>query len=364
MARDPLSTYQAKRDFSRTSEPEGSKAARKASKSADRKKSDKDGDGSRDEARFVVQRHRATARHYDFRLEVDGVLASWAVPKGPTLDPEVKSLAVHVEDHPIEYFDFEGVIPRGEYGGGDVIVWDWGTWTPTNTDDPGTAIPEGEIHFDLRGEKLAGRFALVRTRRRQGNKEQWLLIKKHDDAARSGWNPEDHPASVKTGRTNDEVAADPDCAVARRQAGRRGRGVPRPGSTAKPTSKWAPANVGSSATARTKASKAATTKPPGTDTSATGTRPDKRTGTKRAPERKRPPHGRRQEERQQIQGRTKSRSGPTATQLRKLDHLGGSAKKKDGAWTIHATEVKLTNLDKVLFPADATLDRPRSRNGT
>jgi bifunctional non-homologous end joining protein LigD len=148
--------------------------------------------------------------HYDFRLEVDGVLASWAVPKGPTLDPKARQLAVHVEDHPLEYADFEGVIPGGQYGGGDVIVWDRGSWHPAETTDPARAIADGEVHFDLHGEKLAGRFALVRTRTDRRGREQWLLIHKNDDHARAGWNPEDHPRSVKTGRTNDEVAAAPE----------------------------------------------------------------------------------------------------------------------------------------------------------
>ncbi len=186
-----LRTYRAKRDFSVTAEPAGSGTAA--------------GSG-----RFVVQRHRARRLHYDLRLEVDGVLASWAVPKGPTLDPKARQLAVHVEDHPIEYFDFEGVIPKGEYGGGDVIVWDWGTWEPVGTDDPARAIEKGDLHFDLQGEKLAGRFVLVRRDRDQSGKEQWLLLHKNDEHAVPGWDPEDHPRSVKTGRTNDEVAVAPE----------------------------------------------------------------------------------------------------------------------------------------------------------
>ncbi|MBW3579621.1 MAG: ATP-dependent DNA ligase [Actinobacteria bacterium] len=190
-AQQRLATYRAKRDFSVTAEPAGTAVA----------------SGSR---RFVVQRHRARRRHYDLRLEVDGVLASWAVPKGPTLDPRARQLAVHVEDHPIEYFDFEGVIPKGQYGGGDVIVWDWGTWQPVRTDDPSKAIQRGELHFDLDGEKLGGRFVLVRRDRDRSGKEQWLLLHKDDDHARAGWDPEDHPRSVKTGRTNEEVAAAPD----------------------------------------------------------------------------------------------------------------------------------------------------------
>ena len=161
-----------------------------------------------------MQRHRARRLHYDFRLEIDDVLVSWAVPKGPTLDPDARRLAVHVEDHPIEYEMFEGVIPAGEYGGGDVIVWDRGTWQPHGTDDPGQAVRDGELHVDLVGERLRGRFALVR-RQDRGNassegKEQWLLVHKRDRFARQGWDPEEHRTSVLSGRTNDEVKAAPD----------------------------------------------------------------------------------------------------------------------------------------------------------
>ena len=117
--------------------------------------------------RFVVQRHRARRLHYDLRLEAAGVLLSWAVPKGPTLDPDVRRLAVHVEDHPLDYFDFEGVIGAGEYGGGDVTVWDWGTWALARGDDAVAAVEAGDLRFDLTGDKLAGRFALVRQRSRR-----------------------------------------------------------------------------------------------------------------------------------------------------------------------------------------------------
>jgi bifunctional non-homologous end joining protein LigD len=154
-----------------------------------------------------VQRHRARRLHYDFRLEIDGVLASWAVPKGPTLDPDVRRAAFHVEDHPLEYVDFEGIIPAGQYGGGDVIVWDAGTWRPAGSDRP---VAGGELHFELFGEKLRGRFALVRTRVDTSGKEQWLLLHKHDEHAVAGWDAEDHPLSVLSGRTNDQVKADPE----------------------------------------------------------------------------------------------------------------------------------------------------------
>jgi bifunctional non-homologous end joining protein LigD len=160
-----------------------------------------------------VQRHRARRAHYDLRFEIDGVLVSWAVPNGPTLDPAVKRLAVHVEDHPIEYLDFEGVIPRGQYGGGDVIVWDMGTWEPHGTDDPAAAVAAGDFHADVHGSKLRGRLVLVRRGGNRGDRReanQWLLLHKDDDDAVSGWDPEDYPASVLSGRTNEQVRADPD----------------------------------------------------------------------------------------------------------------------------------------------------------
>jgi bifunctional non-homologous end joining protein LigD len=186
-----LKKYRQKRDFAKTPEPSGASSP-----------------PSKDGHRFVVQRHRASRLHYDLRLEADGVLLSWAVPKGPTLDPNAKRLAMHVEDHPLDYFDFEGVIPEGEYGGGDVIVWDWGTWEISDGADPIAAATKGDLHFDLHGEKLEGHFALVRRSGRDG-KEEWLLIKKKDEYAVLGWDPEEHPKSVKTGRTNDEVKTAP-----------------------------------------------------------------------------------------------------------------------------------------------------------
>jgi bifunctional non-homologous end joining protein LigD len=198
-ARDPgpsrgrLATYQSKRDFGRTPEPAG--AAPRSRTGAAR--------------RFVVQRHRARRLHYDLRFEIDGVLVSWAVPRGPTLDPDVKRMAVHVEDHPIEYLEFEGIIPKGEYGGGDVIVWDLGTWEPHGTDDPAASVAAGELHADVTGQKLRGRLVLVRSGRGSTDSDQWLLLHKKDEFAVPGWNPEDYPRSVLSGQTNDEVAADP-----------------------------------------------------------------------------------------------------------------------------------------------------------
>ena len=201
----PLEEYRRKRDFARTPEPAPAVVTGTT-------------------GRFVVQRHRATRLHYDFRLEIDGVLVSWAVPKGPSLDPSVRRMAVHVEDHPIEYFDFEGVIPSKQYGAGDVIVWDWGTWVPeAPTLDPRTAVADGELKFVLDGQKLKGRFTIVRTSGRRHKADdpaarafeddqgdQWLLIHKADAASVKGWDAEDHPLSVKTGRTNDDVKADRD----------------------------------------------------------------------------------------------------------------------------------------------------------
>ncbi len=195
-----LSRYQGMRDFSRTPEPAGQDPGASASQ----------GETTGQPLRFVVQRHRARRRHYDLRFEMNGVLASWAVPNGPTLDPAAKRLAVHVEDHPIEYIDFEGVIPAGEYGGGDVIVWDTGTWEPHNTDDPVAAVAAGELHADVFGQKLKGKLILVRRGSRGADHDEWLLLHKNDDYAIGGWDPEDHPKSVLSGRTNEEVKADPD----------------------------------------------------------------------------------------------------------------------------------------------------------
>jgi bifunctional non-homologous end joining protein LigD len=183
-----LDLYRSKRDFTRTPEPSGGRA-----------------DGTT-APRFVVQRHRARRLHYDLRFEIDGVLVSWAVPKGPTLDPKERRLAVHVEDHPIDYLHFEGVIPKGEYGGGDVIVWDTGTWEPVHTDDAAAAVEAGELHVDVHGEKLRGRLVLIR---RDGERD-WMLLHKRDEHAVEGWDPEEHPVSVISGRSNDQVAAAPD----------------------------------------------------------------------------------------------------------------------------------------------------------
>ncbi len=160
--------------------------------------------------RYVIQKHAATALHYDFRLELDGVLLSWAVPKGPSLDTHDKRLAVHVEDHPIPYADFEGTIPAGEYGGGTVLVWDTGTWEPVG--DPRAGLAKGDLKFDLRGTKLQGRYVLVHMKPRPGEKrEMWLLIKERDEFVRPREEFDviaEQPDSVVTGRSLEQVAAE------------------------------------------------------------------------------------------------------------------------------------------------------------
>ena len=191
-----LETYRRKRRFDRTPEPSG-EPVRRAARTR-----------GRTTGRFVVQRHRARRLHYDVRLELDGVLVSWAVPRGPSLDPRQRRLAVHVEDHPLAYASFEGVIPDAQYGAGDVIVWDRGRWTlDPSQPDARAALRAGELKFRLDGEKLHGAFVLVRTAWTEGRRDQWLLIHRRDADAVEGWDPEDHPQSVQSGRTNDEVAA-------------------------------------------------------------------------------------------------------------------------------------------------------------
>ncbi|MBA3892161.1 MAG: hypothetical protein H0X69_00480 [Gemmatimonadales bacterium] len=193
---DKLTTYRRKRDFTRTREPAGGGRS-KSSKLA-----------------YVIQKHAASRLHYDLRLELDGVMKSWAVPKGPSLDPSVKRLAIHVEDHPIEYNRFEGTIPAGEYGGGTVMVWDYGTYTSANGEgDPEQALREGyrigDFKFVLRGKRLRGSWVLVRTkgwgdRSRQG---QWLLIKHRDDDADPDTDPvAEYLTSATSGRTMEEIA--------------------------------------------------------------------------------------------------------------------------------------------------------------
>lgn len=167
---DPLQRYRTMRDFGTTAEPAGRAVAqRAAAKTAEA-------------LSFVVQKHAARRLHYDFRLELDGTLKSWAIPKGPSLDPADKRMSVHVEDHPLEYANFEGVIPERQYGAGTVIVWDRGTWVPIG--DPHQGYRDGKLKFELQGEKLHGAWTLVRMRGRDERQEPWLLIKERDDAAR------------------------------------------------------------------------------------------------------------------------------------------------------------------------------------
>jgi len=160
--------------------------------------------------RFVIQKHAARSLHYDFRLEVDGTLRSWAVPKGPSTDPREKRLAVEVEDHPLDYVDFEGRIGRGNYGAGAVIVWDRGSYRNLDEErDMATAIDGGHVKFWLEGEKLRGGWTLQRTH--GGSKPQWLLIKRRDQEADARRNPEStQPESVKSGRTIEQIAGDGD----------------------------------------------------------------------------------------------------------------------------------------------------------
>ena len=187
-ARGTLRRYAEKRDFERTPEPAGKKLAAGRA------------------LRFVVQKHHASRLHYDFRLEADGVLKSWAVPKGPSLNPADRRLAMQVEDHPLDYRDFEGVIPKGNYGAGEVIVWDRGAYKLVEGSDPATEIGRGKIKFVLNGKKLHGIFTLVRMRPRDGSENAWLLIKERDAGADPSWDPSKHDESVKSGRTLDDVA--------------------------------------------------------------------------------------------------------------------------------------------------------------
>ena len=186
-----LELYRRKRNFRITPEPAGKPSRRSSAHHS-----------------FVIQMHEASRLHYDFRLELDGVLLSWAVPKGPSLNPADKRLAIHVEDHPIEYGDFEGVIPPKQYGAGTVLVWDRGTWAPIDP-DVDASLKKGELKFRLDGEKLRGEWVLVRMGRRSGEKRPgWLLIKHRDETVSKRSIAEEEPRSVVSGRLLVEIARD------------------------------------------------------------------------------------------------------------------------------------------------------------
>jgi bifunctional non-homologous end joining protein LigD len=195
-ARPDLEPYRTKRRFEKTREP----APRRRHSTSSRL--------------FVVQKHRARQLHYDFRLEAGGVLKSWSVPKGPSLDPSVKRLAVTVEDHPVDYADFEGIIPEGEYGGGTVMVWDRGTYRVGKGTDIATGLRRGELTFTLQGRKLKGGWSLVHLRGRN-----WLLIKRRDRYGSAKNITLTAPTSVLTGRTLAQIAADEGGDVAKAASG-------------------------------------------------------------------------------------------------------------------------------------------------
>ncbi len=231
----PLDEYARKRRFDKTPEPAAESARAEARPPSNAREPAPAGAGS-----FVVQKHDASRLHYDFRLELHGVLLSWAIPKGPSLDPRNKKLAVHVEDHPIEYASFEGVIPEGEYGAGTVIVWDRGWWEPQPADaykggaraaaEPAARLAKGDLKFRLHGEKLEGGWTLVRLKPRENERaENWLLIKERDEFARPSAEFEilaERPASVLSGRTIEQVAAGEPTAATETRAARADASAP------------------------------------------------------------------------------------------------------------------------------------------
>jgi DNA ligase D-like protein (predicted 3'-phosphoesterase) len=196
-----LKEYERKRDFSKTREPSGKARSKGKGKRKARRR----------HPRFSIQKHSATSLHYDLRLEVDGVLASWAVPKGPSLDPRDKRLAMRTEDHPLEYLEWEGVIPKGEYGAGPMIVWDRGVFQNISETRRGEkleladAIEKGDVKIFMLGEKIKGAYALVRTSD-PGEREQWLMIKKRDEGADARRKPtSSQPESVLSGKTIEQL---------------------------------------------------------------------------------------------------------------------------------------------------------------
>ena len=190
----PLAEYKRKRDFTKTAEPEGKATRRRSTRGL----------------RFVIQKHAASHLHFDFRLELDGVMKSWAVPKGPSYDPSVRRLAMEVEDHPIEYNAFEGTIPKGEYGGGTVMLWDRGTYEPEGgggADALRDGYERGDLKIVMHGKRMKGGWVLVRMRREAG-RAQWLLIKHRDELADPDYDVvEEAVTSVASGRTMEEIAS-------------------------------------------------------------------------------------------------------------------------------------------------------------
>lgn len=196
--KDSLKTYKAKRDFAKSPEPTGDQLAKKIKKSK--------------KPIFVIQKHEASRLHYDFRLEIDGVLVSWAIPKGPSPNPKIKRLAVQTEDHPLDYAYFEGIIPEG-YGAGEVMVWDLGTYQNIKDISMKKALKEGRIEVFLEGQKLEGAYALIRTKY-QDSKKNWLFFKMKDEYADGRKNPvSTKDYSVLTGRTIKQIKNDKDSKV-------------------------------------------------------------------------------------------------------------------------------------------------------
>jgi bifunctional non-homologous end joining protein LigD len=225
-----LKQYRKKRRFDVTPEPSGSQPASAESITSASERAGSPVAKTRPSLRYVIQKHRASQLHYDFRLEWNGVLLSWAVPKGPSLDPSVKRLAMQVEDHPIDYADFEGVIPEGEYGGGTVMVWDTGTWSPEQ-EDVDAALRKGDLKFTLHGAKLKGSWVLVRTRGYGSqSKQSWLLIKHRDRYASTEDIAAKEPQSVASRRLLADIAREGGGDVARAASGdpsRKAKAAPR-----------------------------------------------------------------------------------------------------------------------------------------